>query len=97
MFLEGLVNQRHRIEKVLSESKTELHDFREDLAQNRIKSDMKKIITKLSKNKDFNKEIINQLVNRIEIDKDKNAVIYFNFYELNCLGGQIDGEPKNDL
>ena len=97
MFSEGLVNQRHRIEKVLSESKTELHDFREDLTQNRIKSDMKKIITKLSKSKDFNKEIINQLVNRIEIDKDKNAVIYFNFYELNCLGGQIDGEPKNDL
>ena len=97
MFSEGLVNQRHRIDKVLGELQSELNDFEEDYTQKRIKDDMQKIITRLSKSKNFNKEIINQLVNRIEIDKNKNAVIYFNFYELNCVGGQIDGELKNDL
>ena len=36
-------------------------------------------IKKLVKNKEFNKETITQLVNRIEVDKDNHAVIYFNF------------------
>lgn len=90
LFSEGLVNERHRIEKILKETEEELANFEDDSTNNRIKSDMQKIIKKLSKSKDFNKETINQLVNRIEIDKDNNAVIYFNFYELNCLGGQIE-------
>lgn len=90
LFSDGLVNERHRIEKILKETEEELENFEEDSTNNRIKSDMQKVIKKLSKSKDFNKETINQLVHRIEIDKDNNAVIYFNFYELNCLGGQIE-------
>ena len=90
LFSDGLVNERHRIEKILKETELELESFEEDSTNNRIKSDMQKVIKKLSKSKEFNKETINQLVNRIEIDKDNNAVIYFNFYELNCIGGQIE-------
>lgn len=90
LFSENLVNERHRIEKILSETQKELDSFEDDGINNRIKLDMQKIIKKLLKNKEFNKETINQLVNRIEIDKDNQAIIYFNFYELNCLGGQID-------
>ena len=79
-----------KFEKILKETELELESFEEDSTNNRIKSDMQKVIKKLSKSKEFNKETINQLVNRIEIDKDNNAVIYFNFYELNCIGGQIE-------
>lgn len=88
-FSKNLTTERHRIEKLLNETQLELSNYEDNGLGNRIKSDMQKVIKKLLKNKEFNKETINQLVNRIEIDKDNNAVIYFNFYELNCLGGQI--------
>ena len=38
--------------------------------------------------KEYTKEILSLLINNIEIDKDYNAVIHFNFYELNYLGGR---------
>ena len=94
LFSESLVNERHRIEKILNETQEELDNFEDDGMNNRIKSDMQKVIKKLLKSKEFNKETITQLVNRIEIDKDNQAVIYFNFYELNCLGGQIEDVKK---
>lgn len=97
LFSDGLVNERHRIEKVLNETQKELNDFKEDTTSNRIKSDMQKVIKELAKNKEFTKETINQLVNRIEIDKDKNAIIYFNFYELNCLGGEMNVKQASNL
>lgn len=97
LFSEGLVNERHRIEKVLNETKKELDSFQEDASNNRIKTDMHKIIKKIVKNKEYTKEIINQLVNRIEVDKDKHAVIYFNFYELNCIGGEVDVKQASGL
>lgn len=90
LFSENLVNERHRIERILKETQKELDKFKDDGINNRIKLDTQKVIKKLVKNKEFNKETITQLVNRIEVDKDNHAVIYFNFYELNCLGGQIE-------
>lgn len=97
LFSEGLVNERHRIEKILNESRNELDSFQEDANNNRIKVDMQKIIKKILKNKEYTKEIINQLVNRIEVDKDNHAVIYFNFYELNCIGGEVDVKQASSL
>ena len=33
---------------------------------------------------------------KIEIDKDKNVLIHFNFYELNCIGGYFNYDnPEN--
>ena len=90
LFSENLVNERNRIERILKETQKELDKFKDDGINNRIKLDTQKVIKKLVKNKEFNKETITQLVNRIEVDKDNHAVIYFNFYELNCLGGQIE-------
>lgn len=93
-FSDSLVNERHRIEQIICETETELNDYDNDSTNNRIKSDMQEILKRLSKSKEFNKETTNQLINKIEIDKDNNAIIYFNFYELNCLGGQIEYVKK---
>ena len=90
LFSENLVNERYRIEQLLSETQKELDNFKDNGITNRIKLDMQKNIKRILKNKEFSKETITQLVNKIEIDKDNHAVIYFNFHELNCLGGQID-------
>ena len=97
LFSDGLVNEMHRIEKVLNETRNELESFQEDTTNNRIKSDMQKIIKKIIKSKEYTKEIINQLISRIEIDKDNHAVIYFNFYELNCIGGEVNVKQASGL
>lgn len=97
LFSQGLVNERHRIEKIISEVQEELKNLNEDTTNNRIKSDMQKVIKKLLKSKEYTKEVLNQLVNKIEIDKDSRAVIYFNFYELNCLGGNVDVKQASNL
>ena len=97
LFFDGLVNERHRIEKILNESRNELDSFQEDSNNNRIKADMQKVIKKIIKSKAYTKEIISQLVNRIEVDKDNHAVIYFNFYELNCIGGEVNVKQASGL
>lgn len=97
LFSDGLVNERHRIEKILNESRNELDSFQEDSNNNRIKADMQKVIKKIIKSKAYTKEIISQLVNRIEVDKDNHAVIYFNFYELNCIGGEVNVKQASGL
>lgn len=97
LFSDGLVNERHRIEEILNEARKELNNFEENTVNNRIKEDMQKVIKKILKNKEYTKEIINQIVNRIEIDKDNHAVIYFNFYELNCIGGEVDVKQASGL
>ncbi len=90
LFSENLISKRHRIEKVLKETRKELDSFQEDIINNRIKTNMQKIIKKILKDKEYTKEIINQLINRIEVDKNNHAVIYFNFYEMNCIGRKSD-------
>lgn len=94
LFSDGLKGERHRVETILNESKNELAEFEEDSLNNRIKSDMYKVIKKLIKSKEYSKEVISQLVNKIEVDEECHATIYFNFYELNCLGGDIDVSRK---
>ena len=51
---------------------------------------MKNTLEQIVKNKNFSKETLQQIVNKIEIDKDKNILIHFNFYELNCIGGYFN-------
>lgn len=97
LFSENLIAERHRIEILVSETKAELDSYEDASVSNRIQSDMQKIIKKLIKNKEYTKEILHQLINRIEIDKDKNVTIYFNFYELNCIGGQTDVKQVENL
>lgn len=90
LFSVGLINERKRIESLLYELKSQIKDFSENMMSETIKSDMKKVIENLLKNKLYTKEVLNQLVNRIEVDKNNNVIIYFNFHELNCLEGVIE-------
>lgn len=90
LFSVGLINERKRIESLLYELKSQIKGFSENMMSETIKSDMKKVIENLLKNKLYTKEVLNQLVNRIEVDKNNNVIIYFNFHELNYLGGVIE-------
>ena len=45
--------------------------------------------------KKFSKEILTKLIEKIEIDKDKNINIHYKFIELNCIGENIKYEKAN--
>lgn len=89
LFSESFISERHRIEELIAETNKELEEYDDSELSNRIKEDMKEVIKSLSSKENFTKENLVQLINKIEIDKDRNAVIYFNFCELNCIGGGI--------
>ena len=55
---------------------------------------MKEKLKSIVEDKKIDKEVLMQLVDRIEIDNDNNATIFFNFYELNCLGGEMYNEKS---
>ena len=86
LFSEGLLNNRHRLEKLKLKSEEELQCFKSEFDSNMIEDKMKKILTQIVKNKEFSKETLQQIVNKIEIDKNKNILIHFSFAELNSIG-----------
>lgn len=90
LFSEGLIRERKKIEDLIFELNSKIKDHDDEKLNETIKVDMRKVIENLLKNKLYTREILNQLVNRIEVDKDNNVTIYFNFHELNCLGGMIE-------
>lgn len=94
LFSEGLLNERHRLEKLKQDYERELRCFESEFDSNKIEEKMKKILKQIVENKEFSKEILQQIVNKIEIDKDKNILIHFNFYELNCIGGYFNIQEK---
>ena len=87
IFSEGLFAERHRIEEIKEKTQEELDGFDNKYDSNKIKGEMNKILKDIVKNKCLTKDILHQIVNKIEIDKDKNILIYFNFYEFNWIGG----------
>lgn len=52
--------------------------------------ELDELIEKFLKLDSINKMYIDRLINRIEIDKDKNVYIYFNFSKLNSINENID-------
>ena len=89
-FSEGLINERNKIKYVLKETENDFDKFHDEDTNNKIEKNVKNTIRKILKSEAYTKEILDQFINRIEIDKDKHVTIFFNFYELNCIGGQLD-------
>ncbi|MFR2788054.1 MAG: recombinase family protein [Clostridia bacterium] len=92
LFSEGLKTQREKILKIKRELEEELSEFDMHEIRRKIKDNMKETLKQLSKGAGFTKEILTQLIKRIEIDKDKNINIQYNFLELNCIGDNIQYE-----
>lgn len=87
LFSQGLTTERKKLEQLKDETEKELEDFCKGLDSSKIEEKVKETIKKIVESRQFKKEDLQQLINKIEIDKDKNINIYFNFYELNCIGG----------
>lgn len=82
MFSETLVKDRKLLEKNIEELKLE-NTFDEENEDENMKIKIKKLMKQIKKEKVFSKEILNQLIKKIEVDADANVIIYFNFKELN--------------
>lgn len=92
LFSEGLKTQREKVFKIKQELEEELFAFNMQEVKTIIKDTMKETMKQLSQGAEFTKEILTKLVKRIEIDKDKNINIQYNFLELNCIGDNIQYE-----
>ena len=87
LFSKNFIEERKKIENLINNMQIEIDSFNDKDEKNKIQSDVQKMIRKLIKSKNYTKDVLSQFINKIEIDKDYNATIYFNFYELNCIGG----------
>ena len=97
MFSENMIKERKKLEELQLSTRKEINEFNKNADNKELQSKLKNIIKKVVEQKELKKEDIQQLVNKIEIDKDKNVLIHFNFYELNCMGGYIKyGNNRNN-
>lgn len=97
MFSENMINERKKLEELQLSTQKEIDEFNKNADNKELQTKLNNIIKKVVEQKELKKEDIQQLVNKIEIDKDKNVLIHFNFYELNCMGGYIKyGNSRNN-
>lgn len=92
LFADGLKNQRDKLLTIKQDIQEQLNEFEKIDVKNRIEKNMKKMMEDLVNGGNFTKENLVQLVRRIEIDKDKNINIQYNFLELNCIGEKNEYE-----
>ena len=93
-FYESLLEERHRTKDIIAEAREELSEYEDTDISYKMQENMKKIIERIVEKREYTKEIVNQLIRKIEIDKDKKVIIYFNFMELNCIGGETYVKPN---
>ena len=93
------VSKKFNFERTkLNEQKKELEQKLSQIEQKEENKDIKKEIDELIENflrfEKIDKIYLYRLINKIEIDKDKNIYIYFNFSKLNLIAKNIDGFIK---
>lgn len=86
LFSEGLQSERTKIEKIKSEIQEDLDQFSKEDTTRKIEEHIKKNMERIAKTGEITKKDLYNLIKRIEIDKDKNIIIEYNFWELNFIG-----------
>lgn len=90
IFSDNLIKERHKLEELKEKTQEEIEEFEKNYDGSQIESKLKKVIKRIVDGRELKKEDLQQLVNMIEIDENKNVLIHFNFYELNCIGGHFN-------
>lgn len=90
LFSEGFEIERDKLNELKNDTEKELDEFEKGFDGKKIEDKMKKVIKSIIEKQEYKKEDLQALINKIEIDKDKNIFIHFNFYELNCIGGYFN-------
>lgn len=82
----NLMKQKEELEEKLIETEEKIS------TKNKTKEEkeLEQLIEKFLKLKQIDKIYLYRLINKIEIDKDKNVYIYFNFSKLNSINENLD-------
>lgn len=86
------LKEREELEEKNTDLKEQLRKFQQQKVINNEEDTEKlnKLIDEFLKMETVNKTILYRLIDKIEIDKDKNVFISFNFSQLNIIGDNID-------
>lgn len=95
LFFDGLKIQKDKAEKRKQETQDEIIQIEKENIKEKIGKKIKDTMQELLSEKKFSKEILTKLIEKIEIDKDKNINIHYKFIELNCIGENIKYEKTN--
>lgn len=95
LFFDGLKIQKEKVEKRKQEIQDEINQIEKENIKEKIEKSIKDTMEELLSGKKINKEILTQLIEKIEIDKDKNINIQYKFIELNCIGENIKYEKAS--
>lgn len=94
--LRGILQEEDyvRVSQKLSLERTKLNEQKQELEQKLIGTKEEKELDELIENflklEKIDKIYLYRLINKIEIDKDKNIYIYFNFSKLNSINENLD-------
>lgn len=81
-----LIEQKKEFEQKINQSEQKL----ETKKATKKEKELDKLIEDFLKLEKINKIYLYRLINKIEIDKDKNIYIYFNFSKLNLMAENLD-------
>lgn len=82
----NLIKQKEELEQKLIETEEKIN------TKNKTKEEkeLDQLIENFLKLEQIDKIYLYRLINRIEIDKDKNVYIYFNFSKINSINEKLD-------
>lgn len=94
-FSQNMIEERKKLEELKENTQKEIEEFDKNYDGKKMEDKVQNVIKRIVDENELKKEDLQQLVNKIEIDKDKNVLIHFSFYELNCIGGYFNYDnPK---
>lgn len=93
-YADGFINERNKFIKQKNELEKELQNF-EEIVDSKSKNqeddvELENLINEFLSLKKIEKIHLYRLINKIEIDKDKNIYIHFNFSKLNMINQNMD-------
>ena len=92
-YSKGFIEERERLKKDLINIKNKIKFLKEKDKSIKNDNEIEKIINEFLKMENPSKAVLYELIDKLELDENKNIYIYFNFPELNMIDKEI-GEPK---
>lgn len=82
--------ERTKLNEQKEELEQKLVEFQDETENNKQKNELDELIENFLKLEQIDKIYLYRLINKIEIDKDKNVYIYFNFSKLNSINENLN-------
>ena len=88
-YSKGFIEERERLKKDLINIKNKIKFLKEKEKSIKNDDEIEKIINEFLKMENPSKAVFYELIDKLELDENKNIYIYFNFPELNMIDKEI--------